>query len=141
MQVVDVRRVDETVHGGVDRRRRAALAVQRVVEGCDHLVLAVDAGVDLRKRTQAIEPQHCEARLGERSEVSAGSLHPEQLDGLARDPVDVGALRRRVAAGIVGDPRVGAQTVASGDQVAGGGHHAPQLACWPPTRSFAIFFW
>ena len=62
VQVVDVRRVDEAVHGRVDRRGRAALAVQRVVERGDHLVLAVDAGVDVDERTHAVEAQHGEAR-------------------------------------------------------------------------------
>ena len=50
MQVVDVRGVDQAVHRGVDRRRRAALAVQAVVERRDHLVLALDPGIDVDQR-------------------------------------------------------------------------------------------
>ena len=43
VEVVDVGRGDEAVHRGVDRRRRAALAVAAVVERGDHLVLALGA--------------------------------------------------------------------------------------------------
>ena len=63
VQVVDVRGVDEPVHRGVDRRRGAALAVQAVVEGRDHLVLALDAGVDVDERAHPVEAQHGEAGL------------------------------------------------------------------------------
>jgi hypothetical protein len=45
VQVVDVSGVDEAVHRGVDRRSRAAFAVQAVVERGDHLVLPLDSGV------------------------------------------------------------------------------------------------
>ena len=72
VQVVDVGGVDEAVHGGVDRRRRAALAVQAVVERRDHLVLAVDAGVDVDQRAQPVEPQH-----GEAASVSVPRSPPE----------------------------------------------------------------
>ena len=113
VQVVDVRGVDEAVHRGVDRRRRAALAVQAVVERGDHLVLAVDARVDVDERAHPVEAQHGEARLGERAEVAARALHPQQLDGLARDRVGLGALRGRVAARVVRVLRVGAEAVAS----------------------------
>ena len=112
-----MRRVDEAVHGRVDRRRRAALAVQRVVERGDHLVLALDARVDLDEVAQPVEAQHREALLGERAEVAARALHPEQLDGLARDRVGLGALRRRVAAGVVRVLRVGAEAVRPRDEV------------------------
>ena len=73
MQVVDVRGVDEAVHRGVDRRRRAALAVQAVVERGDHLVLALDARVDVDERAQPVEAQHREAGLGQGAEVAARS--------------------------------------------------------------------
>ena len=76
--------VDEPVHRGVDRRRGAAPAVQAVVERGDHLVLALDARVDVDERAQPVEPQHGEARLGQRAEVAAGALDPQQLDRLAR---------------------------------------------------------
>ena len=63
MQVVDVRGIHQAVHRRVDRRRRAALAVQAVVERGDHLVLAVDARVHVNERAHAVEAQHGEARL------------------------------------------------------------------------------
>ena len=80
VEVVDVGGVDEAVHRGVDRRRRAAPAVQAVVERGDHLVLALDARIDVDERAQAVEAQDGEAGLGERAEVAAGALDPEQLD-------------------------------------------------------------
>jgi hypothetical protein len=52
VQVVDVRSGDQAVHGGVDGRRRAAAAVQAEVEGGDHLVLALDARVDVDQRAE-----------------------------------------------------------------------------------------
>ena len=61
VQVVDVRGVDQAVHRGVDRRRGAALAVQAVVERGDHLVLALDARVDVDQRAQPVQPQHGQA--------------------------------------------------------------------------------
>ena len=63
VQVVDVGGVDQAVHGGVDRRRRAALAVEAVVERGDHLVLAVHARVHVDEGAQPVEAQHGEARL------------------------------------------------------------------------------
>ena len=114
-----MRGVDEAVHRRVDRRRRAALAVQAVVERGDHLVLAVDAGVDVDERAHPVEPEHGEAGLGQGAEVAAGALHPEQLDVLAGDRVGLGALGGGVAAGVVGVLRVGAEPVGPGDQLGG----------------------
>ena len=107
--------VDQAVHGGVDRRRGAAAAVQAVVERGDHLVLAVDARVDVDERAQPVQPEHGEARLGQRAQVAAGALDPEQLDRLPGDRVGLGALGGGVAAGVVGVARVGAEAVAAAD--------------------------
>ena len=149
VQVVDVRGVHEPVHRGVDRRRRAALAVQAVVERRDHLVLALDARVDVDQRAHPVQPQHRQAGLGQRAEVTAGALHPQQLDRLAGHRVGLGALRRGVAAGVVGVLRVGAESVRAGDQLGHGPvvgvvrHQRCQLhpACVPPTRSASICSW
>ena len=84
MQVVDVGAVDQAVHGGVDRRRGAAFAVGAEVERRDHLVLAVDARIDVDERAQAVEPQHGEPGLGQRAEVTARALDPHQLDLVVR---------------------------------------------------------
>ena len=157
--------VDQPVHRGVDRRRRAALAVQAVVERGDHLVLALHARVDVDQRAQPVQPQHRQVRLGQRAQVTAGALHPHQLHRLPGDRVGLGALRRGVPAGVVGVARVGAQPVRAGDQVGDGavrqssgrllGHgearsrsvggavgveagQEPQEAWVPPTRSAAI---
>ncbi len=67
MEVVDVGGVDEAVHRRVDRRRGAAATVEAVVEGRDHLVLALDARVDVDERAQPVEAQDGEAGLGERA--------------------------------------------------------------------------
>ena len=53
--------------------------MQAVVEGCDHLVLAFDAWIDLDETAQSIQSEHREARLGQRSKVAAGALDPHQL--------------------------------------------------------------
>ena len=71
VKVVDVRSVDEAVHRGVDRWRGAALSVQAVVERRDHLVLALDAGIDLDEGAHPVEAQDGEPLLGEGAEVAA----------------------------------------------------------------------
>ncbi len=120
VQVVDVRGVDEAVHRGVDRRRRTALAVQAVVERRDHLVLALDARVDVDQRPHPVQPQHGQPRRGQRAQVAAGALHPQQLDVLTGHRVGLGALRGGVAARVVGVLRVLAQAVGPLDQVGDG---------------------
>ena len=121
MQVVDVRGIHESVHRRVDRRGRAALAVQAVVERGDHLVLAVQAGVHVHERAHAVQPQHRQARLGERAQVTAGALHPEQLDRLTGHRVGLGALGGGVAAGVVRVLRVGPEAIGARDQIGGSG--------------------
>ena len=76
-------RLDQPVHRRVDRRRRAALAEQAVVERLDHLVLAVLARVDVDERAQPIQPEDREPGRGQRAEIAAGALDPQQLDGAA----------------------------------------------------------
>ncbi len=102
VEVVDVGGVDEAVHRGVDRRRRAALAVEAEVEGGDHLVLALLARVHVDEGPQAVEPQDRQPGGGEGAEIAAGTLDPQQLDVVTGDGIQLGALRRRVAAGVVG---------------------------------------
>ena len=147
VEVVDVRGVDEAVHRRVDRRRGAAAAVEAVVERGDHLVLALDARIHVDERAQAIEPEDGQAGLGQRAEVAAGTLDPQQLDRRAGDRIDPGPLGRRVAARVVGVPRVAAEPVRALDERDHGraragpdglGPHAPQPACWPPTRSASM---
>ena len=127
--------VDEAVHRRVDRRRGAAPAVQAVVERGDHLVLALDAGVDVDERAQAVEPQDGEPGLGQRAEVAAGALDPQQLDRRAGHRVDAGALGRGVAAGVVRVPRVRAEPVGALEELADGrarlGRRRPRRSCAP----------
>ena len=109
VEVVDVVGLDQAVHRGVDRRRRPATPVEAEVERGDHLVLALDARVDVDQPAQPVQPQDGEARLGQRAEVAAGALDPQQLDRQPGHRVDAGALGRGVAPGVVGVPRVGAR--------------------------------
>ena len=67
VEVVDVVGIDEAVHRGIDRRCRAAAAVEAEVERGDHLVLALDARIDVHEGAQAVEPQDRQTRLGERA--------------------------------------------------------------------------
>ena len=67
VEVIDVTSVDQPVHRGVDRRRRAAAPVEAEVEGGDHLVLALDARIDVDEGAQAVEPKHRETGLGQRA--------------------------------------------------------------------------
>ena len=147
VEVVDVAGLDQPVHRGVDRRRGAAPAVEAEVEGGDHLVLALDARVDVDERAQAVEAQDGETGLGQGAEVAPGALDPQELDRRAGDRVDGRALGGRVAAGVVGVARVGPQAVRPLDERRdrlvrtgrrGGRAHAPQPACCPPTRSATI---
>ena len=62
VEVVDVVGGQQAVHRRVDRRRRAAPAVQAVVERGDHLVLALDARIDVGEGAQPVEPQDRQAR-------------------------------------------------------------------------------
>ena len=117
MQVIDVRSVDEAVHRGIDRRRRTAPAVQAVVEGRDHLVFALHAGIDVDQRAHPVQAQHGEPGLGQRAEIAAGTLDPEQLDVVTGDGIGLGALGRRVASGVVGVLRIGSEPVGPGDQL------------------------
>ena len=126
VQVVDVCGRHESVHGRVDRRSRATRAVQAVVEGRHHLVLALDAGVDVDEGAQPVQSKHGQPGLGERAEVATRPLDPEQLDGLGRDRVDRRALGRGVAPGVVRVARVGAQPVGALDERGDlGDGHAP----------------
>ncbi len=121
VQVVDVRGIHESVHRGVDRGGSPALAVQAVVERGDHLVLPLDARVDVDERAHAVQPQHREPLLGQGAQVAPGSLDPQQFHRLAGDGIDVGALGRGVAAGVVRDLGVGTEAIAARDEVGGGG--------------------
>src|SRR5436853_555967 len=63
------------------------------------------------------KPGRRQAGLGQRAEIAAGSLDPEQVNGLAGHRVGGLALGRGVATRVVGVPRVGTETVAPGEQL------------------------
>lgn len=109
--------IHEPVHRGVDAGGRTARAVQAVVKRRDHLVFALEARVDVHESAHAVEPQHGEPLFGQRTEVAAGALHPQQLDLLTRDGVGLGALRRGVAPRVVADVGLGAEAVRTGDEI------------------------
>ena len=70
VEVVDMGRVDQSVHRGVDRRGGTAAAEQAVVERRDHLVFLLDAGVDVDERPEAVQPEDRQSGLGQRAEVA-----------------------------------------------------------------------
>ena len=124
VEVVDVVELDQAVHRRVDRRRGTAASVQAVVERLDHLVFALDARVHADQRTQSVEAQHGEPGRREGAEIATRSLHPEHVDGAPGDRIIGGALGRRVAAGVVGVPRVAPQPVRPHDQLPDDVSHA-----------------
>ena len=142
VEMVDMGGLDETVHGRVDRRRGPAPAEQAVVEGGDHLVLALDARIDVDERAQPIEPEHAEARFGQRPEIAARTLDPEEVDGRGCHWVDGGPFRGGVAARVVRVAGIRSEPVGSAqelsDRIADRRTHAPHPACAPPTRSAAV---
>jgi hypothetical protein len=107
--MIDVRGLHQPVHRRVDGRRRTALAVQAVVEGGNHLVLALQARIHTLERPQPVQPQHGQPCLGKRPEVTAGPLHPHQLDVTTGDGIGASALRGGVATGVVGVTGISAQ--------------------------------
>ena len=106
VEMIDMRGVDESVHRRVDRWCRATPTMEAVVEGSDHLVLALDAGIDVCECAQSVEPQNGEAGLGQRAQVAARALDPEQVHRRAGHGVDPGSLGRGVPAGVVRVARV-----------------------------------
>jgi len=115
--MIDMCRVYQAVHRRVDARCRTPLAVQTEVERRDHLVLALDARVDPGQCAHPVQPQRRQTLLGQRAQVAARPLHPQQLDILPGHRVRLGALRRGVPTGIVGVLRIGAESVAPLDQL------------------------
>ncbi len=84
MEVVDMGGVDEAMHRRIDRGRRAPATMEAVVERGDHLVLALDARVDVDEGAQPVQPKHGETTLGQRPEVTAGALDPQEVDRVVR---------------------------------------------------------
>ena len=120
MEVVDMGRVDQSVHRGVDRRCGTAASEQAVVERRDHLVFLLDAGVDVDERPEAVQPEDRQAGLGERAEIAARTLDPQQLDRAPGHRIDGAALGRRVAAGVVRVLRVGPESMRTLEEIGDG---------------------
>ena len=70
MKVVDVASRHQSVHRGVDRRRRTAAPVHAEIERRDHLVFALGTGVHADERAQAVDAQHRESALLQGAEVA-----------------------------------------------------------------------
>ena len=87
------------------------LPVQAEVERGDHLVFARLAGIHVDERAEAVEAQDRETRLGERAEVTARALDPEQVDVGAGHRIACAALRGCVAARVVGVARIASESV------------------------------
>ncbi len=56
VQMINMREVEQPVHGRVDGRRGRGFAMQAVVERGDHLVLALDSRVDAGQRAEPVQP-------------------------------------------------------------------------------------
>lgn len=71
VEVVDVGRLHQAVHGGVDGGGGACLAEGAVVESGNHLVLALNARIDVLQSAKPVEPEHGETVFGQGSQVAA----------------------------------------------------------------------
>jgi hypothetical protein len=111
VKVVDVFRLNEAVHGGVDRGRRTTLTVQAKVESGNHFVLTPLARVDRYQFAQTVQPKNGQPLFGQRGEVAPRALYPHELDLPARKWVGGVALGRGVPAGIIRISRVSAEPV------------------------------
>ena len=120
VEVVDVGGIDQAVHRRVDGGGCAPGAEQAVVEGRDHLVLTLHTGVDVDEGTHPVQAQHGQAGLLQGAEVAAGALDPHQIGRLGGHRVDGLALRRGVAAGVVGGAGIRAEPVGARDELRGG---------------------
>lgn len=116
VQMIDMSGVHQSMHGGVDGGRSTSLSVQAVVEGGDHLVLALDPRIHVGQRPHPVQPQHGQPTLGERPQVPSGPLDPHQLDIPTGDGVGVDALRGRVPAGVVGVTGIRTKPIGSREQ-------------------------
>src|SRR5699024_12270287 len=79
VQVVHLRGIHQSVHGGADAGGSPALAVQAVVEGGDHLALAVDGGVDVHQWAHPVQSQYGQGLLGQGAQVAGGSVHSARV--------------------------------------------------------------
>ena len=111
VQMVDVGRSDQSVHGRVDRGCRTAFAVKAKVEGGDHFVLVLGRRGRRRQRPQPVQPEHGQARFGQRAEVATRALHLKQLGRCPGNRVLGEGLARSVAPGIIGVLRVAPEPV------------------------------
>ena len=62
MQMIHMRRIDQTMHRRVNARGGAALAVQAEIERRDHLILPLHPRIDLDQRPHPVQPQHRQTR-------------------------------------------------------------------------------
>ena len=116
MEMVDVRGIDEGVHGGVDRRGGGAASMDAVIERGDHIVFVRFAAIDVDERAYAVEPERGEAGFCQGAQVTAGPLHPQQRHRLPGHRVVRLRLHRGIAARVVGVAGVGAEPVAARQQ-------------------------
>ena len=127
VHVVDVLARQEAVERGVDRRRPRIEVEGRVGVHPDHVVLRggleplVGArGIERLEVDELLLVEGREVLARARTQVAAGALDPEDLDGFARQGVLFHDLGGGVAAARVGDALVAPQKVGAVDQVADG---------------------
>ena len=116
MHVVDVPAVDVGVQRRVDRRGARVQVERAVRQVADHLVLVFQAAVALFERLQLVHVQGREAVQFDRTQVAAGTLHPQHVDLFARERIRHDDLGRRIAAAEVRDAQVGTEQVGTVQQ-------------------------
>ena len=119
MQVVDMVRVDQGVHGGIDRGSSATLSVGAIVERFNHLVFALKTRIDVHELPHSIELENSETGFRQCSKVPAGPLHIEQRDVHARHRVFAHAFRAGVPTSKIGVSRVGSEPARSLNEITG----------------------
>ena len=116
MHVVDMLPRHEGVQRRVDRGR-ARVEVERAVgEVAHHLVLVLDAAIELLQAFELRLVERGEAVELDGADVAARALHPQHLDRLAGERILLHHLGRGVAAAVVGDALVGAEQVGAVEQ-------------------------
>jgi hypothetical protein len=80
MEMVDMGRLDEAVHRGVDAGGGAWRAEDAVVEELVHLVLVLLAPIHIVQSSDAIETQDRQTLSGECAQVTTRALDPHHLE-------------------------------------------------------------
>ena len=111
VKVVDVGKGQKAVQGGVDGGgdRVVAEGAERV-QG-HHFIFKIDALVAALKGEELVLIEGGEAGALHAAQIAAGTLDPQDFNGLAGEGIDFSDFGTGVAAGEVGDAQIGAEQV------------------------------